>query len=356
MTLLIRSDASVPVGTGHVMRSLALAQAWQDEGGRVVFAMAESTHALDERLRAEGMDVVHLDVRPGSGHDANRTVELAGELGAAWIVLDGYQFSADYQGDIKGADLRLCFIDDYGHAEHYSSDIVLNQNAHAAESLYPHCAPHTQLLLGPKYALLRREFRSWRAWQRDISPLATKVLVTVGGSDPNNLTLRVMAALQRVEVENLEATIVVGGSNPNAASIERANRQSKQAARILTDVTNMPEWMAWAEVAIAAAGIVTWEICALGLPAILFPVASNQQATAEHLRDLRAARVIPEIGERSAAELADEISQLLGSFEERKRISRGARQLVDGLGCERVISVLHKTAELPLGVARNRRA
>ena len=349
MTLLIRSDASVSIGPGHVMRCLALAQAWQDDGGRVIFAMAESTPALAKRLRAEGIDVVHLEVRPGSDSDANRVNELAHERDASWIVVDGYQFDGAYQRAIKSAGHKLCFIDDNGHAENYSADIILNQNLHATDSLYPNRAVYTEPVLGPRYALLRREFREWSTWRREIRTLGAKVLVTVGGSDPNNITLPVIEALQLVKANNLQAVIAVGGSNPNAAAIESASRQAGPFARVVSDANNMPELMAWADVAIAAAGIVSWEICALGLPAILFPVAANQQATADHLRNLGAARVIPEILSCGAIELAEEISQLLGSFEDRKRISQAARQLVDGLGCERVVSALHKATELSMG-------
>jgi UDP-2,4-diacetamido-2,4,6-trideoxy-beta-L-altropyranose hydrolase len=349
MTLLIRSDASVSIGTGHVMRCLALAQAWQDEGGRVIFAITESTPALDKRLGAEGIDVVHLEASPGSDSDANWVVKLAGEQDASWIVVDGYQFAGSYQRAIKSAGHKLCFIDDNGHAEDYSADIVLNHNAHAREGLYPHRASHTELLLGPKYALLRREFRRWRTWQREIPTLGTKLLVTVGGSDPNNVTLRVIEALQLVKVKNLQVVVVVGGSNPNAAVIERASHQAGQGAKVVFDVNNMPELLAWADVAIAAAGIVSWEICALALPAILFPAAPNQEATADHLRNVGAARVLPEIVNCSAIDLANEISQLLGSFEDRKRISETANQLVDGSGCERVVAALHRAAELPMG-------
>jgi len=348
MTLLIRSDASVSIGTGHVMRCMALAQAWQDAGGRVMFAMAESTPALDKRLGAEGIDVVHLEVRPGSDSDANRVIELAHERDASWTVVDGYQFAGEYQRAIKSSGQKLCFIDDNGHCEDYSADIVLNHNAHAREGLYPNRASHTELLLGAGYALLRREFRRWRTWQREIPALGTKILVTVGGSDPNNVTLRVMEALQLVKVENLQAVIVVGGSNPNTGSIEHASRQAGRFVKVVSDVTNMPELMAWADLAIAAAGIVSWEICALGLPAILFPVAPNQQATAEHLRNLGAAHVISGIGTCSAIDLANEIIQFLHSFEDRKRISETANELVDGLGCERVVAALHRAAELPV--------
>jgi UDP-2,4-diacetamido-2,4,6-trideoxy-beta-L-altropyranose hydrolase len=351
MTLLIRTDASVLTGTGHAMRCLALAQAWQDEGGRAMFAMAESTPALERRLRAEGMEVVHLEAAAGPQRDARQAIEIAAKHDASWIVVDGYQFDAEYQQEIKSAGHRLCFIDDHGHAERYSSEIVLNQNAHAREALYPRRAARTELLLGPRYALLRREFWPWRTWQREIPAVGTKVLVTVGGSDPNHLTLRMIEALQLVKIKNLEVVIVVGGSNPNAMSIERANHESNEFVRVLTDVTNMPELMAWADVAIAAAGTVSWEICALGLPAILFHAVPNQQRTVECLGNVGAAHAIPDILNCNAIDLANEISQLLASFEDRQRISTTAHQLVDGLGCERVISVFNKTAATPIELA-----
>ena len=84
-TVVIRADASIAIGTGHVMRCLALAQAWQDAGGNVAFAMAESTPAIDARLRSEGMEIVHLDVSPNSLRDAQDLAALALDRQAAWV-------------------------------------------------------------------------------------------------------------------------------------------------------------------------------------------------------------------------------------------------------------------------------
>ena len=158
MNLLFRTDASVGSGTGHVMRCLALAQALQDAGGHAIFAVADATPALEERLRMEKVEHLRPKVIPGSPDDAKETVELAQKKNASWVVVDGYHFGAEYQSLLKAAGLKLLFVDDNGHGESYSADLVLNQNTHARPGLYRKRDPQTRLLLGPRYAMLRREF------------------------------------------------------------------------------------------------------------------------------------------------------------------------------------------------------
>ena len=114
--LLFRADASVSIGTGHVMRCLALAQAWQDAGGRAVFAMAESTAAVLEMLRTIGFEVLAVSARAGTDEDSRQTASLALEQGAEWVAVDGYQFGADFQRTLRAAGLRILFLDDNGHA------------------------------------------------------------------------------------------------------------------------------------------------------------------------------------------------------------------------------------------------
>ena len=154
--LLIRADAGAAMGTGHVMRCLALAQAWQDAGDQAVFVSSSLPPALDSRLRDEQIGVHPLSAAVGTAADARATADRARALGARWIVVDGYQFGADYQRALKDASFRLLVIDDYGHAGHYCAELVLNQNLDAPESLYRSRGPSTQLLLGCRYALLRR--------------------------------------------------------------------------------------------------------------------------------------------------------------------------------------------------------
>ena len=341
--LIVRVDASLAVATGHVMRCLALAQAWQDTGGHAIFAMAESTPAIEGRLGWEGIDVIRLAVLAGRAADAASVADLALRCDAAWVVVDGYHFGSDYQHWLKNAGLKLLFIDDNGEAGHYSADLVLNQNTHATESLYRNRECYTQLLLGLSYAMLRREFLAWRRWRRAIGALGGKVLVTLGGSDLDNVTLRIIAGLEHVTVDGLEATAVVGAMNPHLADLERAAAASKYQIRLVTDATNMAELMAWADVAISGAGATCWEMCLLGLPAMLVDLAPNQLRIAQQLDRSGVSIHIGTACEVSPQMIAGELEQLLKSAETRKQMSESGRALVDGGGASRVVDVLARS-------------
>jgi UDP-2,4-diacetamido-2,4,6-trideoxy-beta-L-altropyranose hydrolase len=328
------------MGTGHVMRCLALAQAWQDAGGECTFAMAESTPALERRLKDEGMEIENLAVAGGSLEDAQKTGSIALKRNAAWIVADGYHFGADYQKAIKQSTVPSLFVDDNGHADRYYADVVLNQNAHADESLYAVKEAHTRLLLGPRYAMLRREFTEWREWKREIREAASRILIVAGGSDPENITRQVIEALDGVAESALELVAVVGGSNPHLAEVEEVVAHSRHSCRLVRDAADMPGLMAWADLAISAAGSICWEFCALGLPAFLIPVASNQNVTAESLQALGAARVFSWGAQFRGKALAREVVALLASRSERESLSQRAHALVDTEGASRVVAAL----------------
>ncbi len=160
--LLIRADASPEIGTGHVMRCLALAQAWQDKGGQATVAMALAAPSIQARLEAEGLGIKRITAQVGSAEDAAQVIQIARQLQAAWVVIDGYRFTGSYQQALKDAGLGLVCIDDEATAEHYYADVILNQNLHADAGLYAKREGYTRLLLGTRYALLRREFRRWQ--------------------------------------------------------------------------------------------------------------------------------------------------------------------------------------------------
>jgi UDP-2,4-diacetamido-2,4,6-trideoxy-beta-L-altropyranose hydrolase len=342
-TLLIRADASIAMGTGHVMRCLALAQAWQDAGGRAVFAMAEATSAVEQRLRSEGFEVARVAVRVATGADAEETSALARKEGASWVVVDGYAFGAEYQSLLKSYGLKLLFTDDNGHAGHYSADLVLNQNVYASEGLYRSRESSTNVLLGPRYALLRREFSAWRGWKREIPVIARKILLTMGGSDPDNITERVLQVI--LAKRELEATVVAGGSNPQLRELRKVVEQHTGTVHLVENATNMPELIASADIAVAGAGTTTLEICFLGLPALLIVLADNQRATAEELDRRGVAINLGEGAQADLSMLAEHLATLLGSSERRKAMSETGMKLVDGLGAERVAARLNDNRE-----------
>ena len=337
--LMIRADANVTIATGHAMRCLALAQAWQDMGGRAIFAMAESVPAIDARIAAERIEAINIKECPGSLADATCTADLASRCNATWIVADGYHFGSEYQHRLKNSAVKLLFLDDNGHAGHYAADVVLNQNPHAHETLYADRELYTRLLLGPDYALLRREFRACHNGKRAIPNHGRKVLATLGGADPDNVTLQVVAGLQNLKIEGLEAVVVLGGGNPHFESLAGALAGDRQI-RLLRDAPNMPELMAWADVAIAGAGATCWEMCLLGLPALLISLAPNQLSIAQWLDQKGVASYVGSTEQISPKAIAGRLESLLHDADARARMSRRARKLVDGTGALKVTTLL----------------
>jgi UDP-2,4-diacetamido-2,4,6-trideoxy-beta-L-altropyranose hydrolase len=338
----MRADASVAMGTGHVMRCFALAQAWQDAGGGAVFAMAQVTLAIEERLQRESIEVKRLKAKAGSADDAQETIALARDEQACWVVVDGYCFGADYQAALKHAGLKVLFIDDNGHAGHYSADLVLNQNAHANEASYSNRDASTRMLLGPRFAMLRREFTSWREWKRETPTIARKVLVTMGGSDPENLTQRVVEAI--LSDGDFETTIVAGGSNPHLAKLRQLVSNSGRAVQLLENASNMPELMADADVAVAGAGTTGWEMCFLGLPALLIVLADNQQGVADELGKLGIAVHLGHASDLTGSAIAAQLQSLADAPAVRREMSQRGRALVDGRGAERVVRAMKSDA------------
>jgi UDP-2,4-diacetamido-2,4,6-trideoxy-beta-L-altropyranose hydrolase len=338
-TLLIRADASAAMGTGHAMRCIALAQAWQDCGGQAVFAMASTSPSIRNKLKQESIAVIEIFANAGTKEDADATLAAARDNSAAWIAIDGYQFGESYQHALTSANSKLFFVDDYGQATRYSANIVLNQNISADETLYHDREPYTRILLGLRYCLLRREFATWEHWRREIVPMGRRVLITMGGSDPINFTERALAAVNSLECENLEVAVVVGGTSEHTGSL-KSNAAERKNITVFYDVANMAELMAWADVAISAAGTTCWEMCLLGLPMLLIDVAENQLAIARALDRQGCAKHLGSPKSVSVETLATELKQLLTSPEARRKMSMHGRELVDGDGAKRVVCAL----------------
>jgi len=340
--LLIRSDTSVQIGTGHIMRCLALAQAWQEREGEALFVMADMSSALENRLLMEGMKVVHLSGIAGGLEDATVTMDAAQKFNAQWVVVDGYHFGKDYQKLIKDAKLNLLFIDDYGHAGYYYADLVLNQNISADIDLYPSREPYTKLLLGTEYVLLRREFWLWRNWQRETQSVANKILVTLGGSDPDNVTLRVIRALQLLNIDGMEVIVIIGGSNPYHQILQQEISTSNLVITLRQNVNNMPQLMAWADIAIAAGGSTNWELAFMGLPSLVISVADNQIAIAKGLNQQGVISYLGCYQQVGLSQIHQALQELRYDRCKREIMSEKGQKLVDGYGGNRVVLEINK--------------
>jgi len=337
MKLLVRADASSSIGVGHVMRCLALAQAWQEAGGSALFAMAEGAEALGERLAAEGMAVRPLQVEAGSVEDARQTLALAEREQADWLALDGYRFDAEYQRRLTQGHSRLLMLDDFGQASHYCADLVLNQNAHADAAFYPSREATTELLLGLDYALLRREFRHHPPQAKDPSQPARHLLLTLGGGDPDNLTGRVIEELSGIDLPGLETIAVVGASNPHRPRLEALRRASDRQLQLRSNVADMNELYAWADLAVTGGGSTLWELAHLGVPAVTLILAENQEPSSHRLDRMGAVRCLGEPRQLDPGAIAVAVARLCADPQQRRRLAERGRQLVDGQGAPRVV-------------------
>lgn len=339
-TLLIRADGGGRIGTGHIMRTLALAQAWKRRGGDVAYVLAAYTPALLTRLESEDVTVRCIEPELGSQEDARAVIDLAGEYGCRFVVVDGYHFTTQYQNALNAAHLKQLLLDDNGDSGRYAAEFVLNQNIHADEVDYSARSPQTKLLLGCRFGLVRREFLAWKEVPRTIPDRARRILVTLGGSDPDNVTGELLAAIALVSEPGIEADVVVGGSNPHLEHLREQAGQVGAQIRVLHDVRNMPELMARADMGIIGGGSTYIEAALLGLPCVVVIIADNQAMIASRLKREGLAEGFGWFSENTPQQMADRIQTFMEDRSRRAEISCKLRILVDGSGADRAISAL----------------
>jgi UDP-2,4-diacetamido-2,4,6-trideoxy-beta-L-altropyranose hydrolase len=347
---VFRADGGTRIGSGHVMRCLALAQAWVQVGGRATFASAEPCAALEKRICNNSMGRIVMSAEPGSPQDAERTILLARQLQSDWIVLDGYHFGAAYQRAIRDSGKRLLVIDDTAHLDRYCAHLLLNQNIFARREMYHNGESTTDYLLGTRFALLRDEFRRWSGKEGETRDKARRVLVTMGGSDPDDATSKVLHAIYAYGLKYLEVMVVVGADNPHKEKIENLiRRRSAPDVRLVQNVAHMPELMDWADVAVTAGGSTCWELAYMGVPAVVLVLADNQKDIAAGLDE---AGVMINLGSHEKASdeaMADALITLLRNRDLRRQMGLRGRKLVDGNGCDRVVSALQAGSRFELG-------
>jgi len=340
--LIIRADATTRIGTGHIMRCIALAQAWQDRGGDVTFLSHCDSKALRQRIIDEGFDFIPIEKPCPDPNDLSFTLDMLSAIShqpsaaSPWLALDGYHFTPDYQKAIRDNGYRLLVIDDMAHLDHYYADILLNQNIHAS-SLHYSCDRDTVKLLGCEYVLLRREFLKYKDWKRKIPEKAKKIMVTLGGTDPDNVTLKVIRALNNLGDQDLEVKVVAGSANPNIDTLKKEFHLSPFTFHLLPGVSNMPELMVWADIAISAGGTTVWELAFMGVPNLVIVTADNQRPIAEQLHRLGAAVSLGWHENISTIEIEQGVTKLLTTRGDRTEMVRRAQEVVDGEGATRVL-------------------
>ncbi len=352
--IAFRADASSQIGTGHFMRCLTLAEALKKQGAQIRFISRELPMHLRVMLAGKGIEFVSPDsnVRPSptddlahahwlgtsQAQDAQDTLDVLSDQSWDWLVVDHYALDYRWETMLRQTAKKILVIDDIADRQH-DCDVLLDQNFYAdMQTRYTGKVPsHCELLLGPRYALLRDEFRQMHEQIKPRTGPVKKMLVFFGGVDADNYTGCAIEALSEIATSGLQVDVVIGAQHPYRDQIKAACTQHGFICHVQTD--KMAELMGAADLAIGAGGSATWERCCVGLPTLSLCVAANQQ---QQIADAAQGGMLyaPVIGADLTAVIKSHTITLLENGNLRRLISRTAMQTVDGYGVFRIIGNL----------------
>jgi UDP-2,4-diacetamido-2,4,6-trideoxy-beta-L-altropyranose hydrolase len=334
---VFRFDASPRLGGGHASRCLVLADALARAGWRCGLAFAAgSVGVVPELARRE---CLQLD---GGADGEQAALAARWPEGCDLLVVDHYRRDAGFEDGCRPWARRIMVIDDLADRSH-ACDILLDQTLGRVAGDYEGLVPaQCRLLLGSRYALLRPEFAAAReaAIGRRRSPgPAARILVALGGSDPDNVTATVIDGIAAAGIE-AGVDVVMGAGAPHLATVKAQVAGIAGKVALHVGVGDMAAMMTAADMAVGAAGTSAWERCCLGLPTLLVVLADNQETVAAHLSDAGAALVLGRTGGVAVDGVATAVADLCRSAETRRTMAEAAASVCDGYGVQRVVAGL----------------
>lgn len=352
MRVVFRVDASIHIGSGHVMRCLVLAQELKRIGYNVLFATREQKADLNTLINTRGFEVIALQ-KPYEWSTPSHSSDYA-----AWLQMTEEQDCLDFIKKVKYADLVI--VDHYGigatwheivknklnciltviddlvrvHRAHIVVDQTLNRQPTSYEKIFP-----CKALTGTDYALLSPEFTKQRQNQQQNSPSSHNILITMGGIDKPNATLEVLKALATVKKPH-PTTVLLSQRAPHYSAIKRFAEKHPDWVKHIEFVDNMASFMSQFSLAIGAPGSTSWERACLGIPSILVPIADNQNDISKALVNAKAVKLI---------KLEDISNQLISTIEYLVKYwqyySKQNLALCDGMGVKRVTQTLQEALQ-----------
>jgi UDP-2,4-diacetamido-2,4,6-trideoxy-beta-L-altropyranose hydrolase len=338
LQFVFRVDSSRDIGSGHVMRCLSLADVLVAAGDRCAFLSRPAPGDLTGEIERRGHTLIRMHSMVGQpamseSTDARGTGEVLSDLAVDWLVVDHYGLGIEWEQAIGPHARNVLVIDDIGRD--HDCTLVLDQNfPNPMHDRYRRSLSESKLLMGPHYALLRADFAASRpAALRRRTGMLVRILVSMGGSDPNNATAKALAGLESAWQENWHVDVVIGAGNPHRESIE-AICSRLPAATLHVQTSKMAQLMTAADCAIGAGGSTTWERCCLGLPSLVSILSIDQMPIATAVALAGAQSLLGCDQEVTIADYARAVSAL--SADRLLAMSAAAARICDGLGVTRV--------------------
>ena len=307
------------------MRCIALGQMLQDKGHTVCFISKTLNKYFLERLKKEKFNFFIIDDELNLSDDAKKTIEAGKNISADWIITDGYVFNTGYQQEIKDCGFKLMCIDDIAKFR-FVSDIILNQNLNADKLFKYSCEDYTKLLLGVDNVLLRREYRNIKDYKKIINNDCKNILVSLGGSDPENHTAKILKSLIQFDTSRLNIKILLGPDYAFRKEINELSENTLHKIELLESQENLIPLIQWCDVAISSSGSIVWEFAVLGTPLIVIPIADNQEPIAEELSIRKSAVVLKK--EDEISNYTEIVKKIFLNTDSRKELSQSISKLI----------------------------
>jgi UDP-2,4-diacetamido-2,4,6-trideoxy-beta-L-altropyranose hydrolase len=366
--IAFRADASLQIGTGHVMRCLTLADALREQGARCSFVGRPHKGHLLELIAQRGYQALALpELQEGARHDLSGTVhshwlgtdwatdakdtqhaisKMMGGEPLDWLVMDHYALDERWEEALRPQAKRIMVIDDLADRPH-ACDLLLDQNLGRKSEHYSDLLEgKAKTLIGPQYALLRPEFASLRKQslaRRQSEPELCRLLITMGGVDKHDATGNVLAALQGSSLPaDVRVTVVMGPHAPSLLQVQAQATQMPWHTEVFVGVDNMAELMAKSDLAIGAVGGTAWERCSLGLPSVVLVLAKNQLPGAVALQKAGAAVVMET--QQQIMSFIEPMQKVAFAKDVLAKMSMASAAVTDGEGCQRVAKYLLESA------------
>jgi UDP-2,4-diacetamido-2,4,6-trideoxy-beta-L-altropyranose hydrolase len=358
MRVAFRADASLQIGSGHVMRCLTLADALRSQGVECHFICRAHLGNLIERVRGQGF-VVHVLPSESGGEapahcawlgatqeqDVLACTPILQTLQPDWLVVDHYALDVRWEAPLRSLCRNLLVIDDLADRAH-DCDLLLDQNLGRQPGDYAGLLPaRCSRLTGPHYALLRPEFAGLRDYslQRRRQPVLRHLLISMGGVDQPNATGLLLDVLGDCPLPGgCSISVIMGGNAPWLDAVRARAARMPWPTQVLVSVDDMAQRMADCDLAIGAAGGTAWERCCLGVPSLLVVLAENQWSGARALQHARAAELIGDVA--AIPGLPAGLAHLTTAME-LTRMSQAASQIADGQGANRVAAALMEACQ-----------
>lgn len=339
-----RVDAGPNIGIGHIMRCLSLAVEFRKQGYEVYFLSKMKDGIV--KIKESGFNVIQLNYKKTTvlkeglyelQREAKEVIYAIKEYGLDLLFIDSYNVTEEYFLEIKPHVKKIGYIDDLNKFV-YPVDILINGNIAAEYMDYKKYSEDEVMLLGPKYNLLREEFRNLP--DKVINEEVKEIMITTGGSDPYNMSYKILKMiLDDEELKDLTINVIMGNGFSNKEELRKIKEKNKNVI-LHENIKEISEIMLKSDIAISAGGSTLYELCVCGTPTLAFIMADNQEFIVKKMDELGYLKSLGWYYNLDDKKLIKLIKTFIKDYSLRIKLKNKGRSLINAKGVVRIVELI----------------